>query len=107
MVFKSEHQRISWLEPRSAITVKVDVAMTCNAERDEIFFHIPSQKASRLHVMDLQILGASTSLTSPAITLEHSLAKAAIGIRVQAKPGLSWDGWIHDACGIRSKNSCR
>jgi hypothetical protein len=57
-------------------------------------------------VMNLEIFGTSASLASPAITLEYLLAKLLIGIPVQAKPGLSWDGWIHDAFGIRSKNSC-
>ena len=55
-------------------------------------FHIRSQLASWLHVMDLQIFGTSASLASPAITLEHLLTKPPIGIRVQAKPGMSWEG---------------
>ena len=66
--------------------------MACTAKGDEIFFHIASQMASRLHVMDLEIFGTSASLASPAIALEHLLAKPPIGIPVQAKPGLSWDG---------------
>jgi hypothetical protein len=66
--------------------------MAYAAKGDEIFFHIASQKASRLHVMDLQILGASTSLASPTTTSVHLLAKPPIGIRVQAKPRMPWDG---------------
>ena len=81
--------------------------MADTAKGDEIFFHIASQKASSLHVMDMEIFGNSTSLASPAIALEYLLAKLLIGILVQAQPGLSWDWWIHDAFGIRSKNSCR
>ena len=81
--------------------------MAYAAKGDEIFFHIPSQQASRLNVMDLQILGTSASLASPAIALEHLLAKRVIGIPVQAKPASSRDARIHDAFGIRSKNSCR
>jgi hypothetical protein len=81
--------------------------MACATKCDEVLFHIGSQQATRLHVMDLQILGTSALLASPAITLEHLLRTLPIGIRVQAKPGLSWDLWIHEAFGIRSKNSCR
>jgi len=56
--------------------------MACAANDDEIFFHIPSEQASRLNVMDLQILGISASLASPAITLEHLLTKPPKGIPV-------------------------
>ena len=81
--------------------------MTYFAKRNEIFFHIASQLAARLNVMYLQIFGTSASLASPAIALEHLLAKDSIGVAVQAKPWLSWDWWIHEAFGIRSKNSWR
>ena len=66
--------------------------MAYTAKGDEIFFHIASQQASRLNMMDLEIFGTSASLASPAIALEHLLAKPLIGIRVQAKSGMSWDG---------------
>jgi hypothetical protein len=85
--------------------MEVDFSMACAAKCDEVFFRITSQKASRLHVMDLEIFGTSASLTSPAITSEHVLAEAPIGISVQTKPGLSWDWWIHEAFGIRNRNS--
>jgi hypothetical protein len=70
----------------------MDFSMAYAAKGDEIFFHIASQKAARLHVMDLQILGTSTSLASPAITLEHLLAKHLIGVPIQAKSRMSSDG---------------
>ena len=60
----------------------MDFSMTHTAKGDEIFFHIPSQVTSRLHVMDLQILETSASLASPAIALEYLLAKSLIGIPV-------------------------
>ena len=80
--------------------------MAPTAKGDEIFFHIPSQEASWLHVMDLEISRTSASLASPAIALEHLLAQRVIGIPVQAKPGSPWDRRIHDTFGIRSKISC-
>ena len=81
--------------------------MTGTAKGDEIFFHIPSQLAARLHMMNLQICGTSASLASPTIALEHLLAKPSIRVPVQAKSGFSGDGRFHDAFGIRSNNSWR
>jgi hypothetical protein len=69
----------------------MDMSMARTAESDEIFFHITSQSASRLHVMNLEILGRSASLASPAVPFEHPLAKQAIGFPVQSKSGLSRD----------------
>ena len=66
--------------------------MARTAKGDEILFPIASQKAARLPMMDLQILGTSALLASPAIAFEDLLAKLSIGIRVQSKPGLSWEG---------------
>jgi hypothetical protein len=67
----------------------MDFSMAYAAKGDEIFFHIASQKASRLNVMDMEIFGNSTSLASPAIALEYLPAKLLIGIPVQAQPRLS------------------
>jgi hypothetical protein len=60
----------------------MDFSMTHTAKSDEIFFHIPSQTTSLLDVMDLEILGTSTSLASPAVAVEYLLAKPLIGIPV-------------------------
>ena len=81
--------------------------MTYTAKGYEIFVDIASQMASRLDVMDLEIFGTSASLTLPTVALENPLTKSPIGIPVQAKSGLSWDGAIHEALGIRSKNASR
>ena len=69
----------------------MDFSVAKATKGDEISFQVTSQLASWLHVMDLQILGAAASLTSPAVALEHLLAKRMIGIRGQAKPGSPWD----------------
>ncbi|MFZ3329590.1 MAG: hypothetical protein WA197_03085 [Candidatus Acidiferrales bacterium] len=58
---------------------------------DEILFHISPKMASRLNVMDLEILGSSASLASPAIALQNLLAQLPIGIPVQSKSRLFWD----------------
>ena len=70
----------------------MDLPVACTAKCDEILFHIASQQAARLHVMDVQILGTSASLASPAIAVEHLLAKPVIGIQIQAKPRISLEG---------------
>jgi hypothetical protein len=98
---------ISQVDSSKSLSTETDFSMACAANGDEIFFHIPSQQDSRLNVMDLQILGTSTSLASPAIALGHLLAKRVIGIPVQAKPSSPRDARIHDAFGTRSKNSSR
>jgi hypothetical protein len=67
----------------------MDFSMTHTAKGYEIFFHIASQPAARLHVMDLEILGTSASLASPAIALQHLLPEAPVSIAVQAKPRIS------------------
>ena len=54
--------------------------MACTTKSNEIFFHVASQLAARLSVMDLEILGASASLASPAITLKYPVAKLSIRI---------------------------
>jgi hypothetical protein len=56
--------------------------MAGTAKSDEILFHVASQSASRLNMMDLQIFGRSASLASPAVACEHPLAKLPIGIPV-------------------------
>ena len=54
--------------------------MASIAKRNEIFFHIASQMASRLNMMNLQIAAGPALLASPTIALEHVLAKALIRI---------------------------
>ena len=49
----------------------MDLPMAWTAKGDEVFFHITSQMAARLNVMDLKIFGTSASLASPAIALEN------------------------------------
>jgi hypothetical protein len=80
---------LSQFEPCKSLGTEMDFSMTSTAHGDEIFFRIASQKASRLNVMDLEIFGTTASLASPAIALQHFLAKPLIGIPVQAKPGMS------------------
>ena len=54
--------------------------MAGTTKGNKIFFHVASQLAARLNVMDLEIFGASALLASPAITLKYPLAKLSISI---------------------------
>jgi hypothetical protein len=66
------------VEPCESLDIEVDFSMAYAAKGDEIFFHIPSQLAALLHMMNLQICRTPTSLASPAIALEHSLTEPPI-----------------------------
>lgn len=56
------------------------------AKGDEIFFDIVSEKASRLNVVHLKILGTSASLASPAIARKHLPTKLLIRRLIQSEP---------------------
>ena len=56
--------------------------MAWAAKGDEVFFHITSQMAARLYVMDLEIFGTSAALASPVIALEYLLAKPLIRVPI-------------------------
>jgi hypothetical protein len=43
------------VEPREIFSTKLDSPMAWTAKGDEVFFHVASQMAARLHVMDLEI----------------------------------------------------
>jgi hypothetical protein len=55
---------LSRVEPCKSLGTEMDFSMAPTAKGDQIFFHIASQKASRLNVMDLEIFRTSTSLAS-------------------------------------------
>ena len=67
-------------EPHGSLGVDMNSPMACTTKRHEIFFHVASQLAARLNVMDLEIFGTSALLASPAITFEYPLAKLSIRI---------------------------
>jgi hypothetical protein len=60
----------------------MNFSMAYAAKGDEIFFHIPSELAAVLHMMNLQICRTPTSSASPAIAPEHLLTEPPIGIPV-------------------------
>jgi hypothetical protein len=58
----------------------MDVAVAISAERDQIFFCVVTQQASRAHVVNLETIGTAAVLASPAVTLQHFGAEFAIRI---------------------------
>jgi hypothetical protein len=72
-------------EPHGSLSVDMDSPMACTTKCSEIFFHVASQLAARLNVMDLEIFGTSALLASPAIAFEHLLPEIPIRIAVQAQ----------------------
>jgi hypothetical protein len=60
----------------------MDFSMADTAKGYEIFFHIRSELAALLHMMNLQICRTPASLASPAVALENLLAEPPIGIPV-------------------------
>ena len=90
-----------------AIPAAVQTLMAFSAERDEVVLCVVTQCTSVFQVVNVEILGEPTYLTSPTIALKHLPAKPLVGLSVQVKPALSRDARSHDACGIRSRNSCR
>ena len=58
----------------------MDVTVAISAERDQIFVSVITQPASEANVMDLKIIGATTVLASPAVTLQHFDTEFAIRI---------------------------
>jgi hypothetical protein len=68
------------LELPDTFRTKMDPPMAGTTKGNKIFFHVASQLAARLNVMDLEIFGASALLASPAITLKYPLAKLSISI---------------------------
>ena len=89
------------------VPAAVQTLMAFSAERDEVVLRVVTQCTSVFQVVHIEILCEPTYLTSPTIASEHLLAKPLIVVKFQTKSRLSRDVSIHDAFGIRSKNSCR
>jgi hypothetical protein len=50
----------------------MDVSVAISTERDQIFFNVVTQQASRAHVVDLKTIGTAALLATPAVTFQHS-----------------------------------
>jgi len=61
--------------------------MTIDAKADEIFPRIVPQLAAKFLVVDLQVSGSPTYLTTPAIPLQDLFVKKAILLRIEFQAG--------------------
>ena len=65
----------------------MDGTVAISAERDQIFVSVVTQSAPRANVVDLEVIGTTAILASPAVTLQHFDTEFAIRIWAQPK---SW-----------------
>jgi thiamine monophosphate kinase len=69
--------------------ISVDFVVAISAKRDEIFWYVIAQQASRTNMVDLETIGATAILAPPAIPFQHMGAELAVGILVEPKPRFS------------------
>ena len=55
--------------------------MAISTKRDQIFVCVVAQPASRVYVVDLEVIGSPAVLASPSITFQHFDAKFAKNLR--------------------------
>ncbi len=63
--------------------------MTTDAKRYQVFEGVVSQPASRLEMMNLEILRRSAVLAFPAVSLENLFAKFVVSLSIESKASLS------------------
>ena len=73
----------------------MDVTVAISAERDQIFVCVVAQPASRVYVVDLEVIGSPAILASPPITFQHFDPKFAIRICVEPKSRSPWSEITH------------
>ena len=83
----------------------VDLGVAIGAERDQILVCVVTQQASRTNVVDLEAIGTTAVLASPAVTFQNYGAEFVIRIWVQPKPRSSRLELIHWTFPICCTNS--
>ena len=61
----------------------MDVTVAISAERDQIFFCVVTQQASRANVVNLETIGSTAVLAPPAVAVQHFCAEFAVRIWVE------------------------
>ena len=78
--------------------------VTTSAERDEVPLGIVSQPAPGLDVMNVEVLGRSAVLASPAVPREHLFSKFLVSVPIESKAGPSLAQRGHEAFRNPSRN---
>ena len=84
---------------------EMNVSVTSRAERNQIFFNIPSERAPKANMVDLEIGGTTTPLTAPSIPFKYLTGKFLIGDGVQSNSRLPLPWRTHDPFATRVRNS--
>jgi hypothetical protein len=61
-------------------------SVAIDAECDEIFFDVLSQRTSKLKVMNLKIPSGAAVLTTPSIPIEDSPMQYLVGFPIDSQP---------------------
>ena len=79
-----------------------------NAQRDQILVIVATRMSAEFEVVHLQMLHATASLTSPAITLQHLPVEFTVSVQVEFEPRALAANLVHEALRLTSerKASC-
>ena len=81
------------------------ITMAISTERDQVLVSVVAQSASGANVVELEVIGSTAALASPAITFQNFDAKFAVRICVQPKSRSPRLEIIHRTLSICSTNS--
>jgi hypothetical protein len=87
------------------IGISVDFVVAISAKRNEIFWHVVAQQATRANMVDLETVRTTAILASPAISLQHIGTKLTVGIWAESKPRLSLPNRLHAVFSTCRRNS--
>jgi hypothetical protein len=85
--------------------MNMKLAMAVSAHGNQVVANIVTQQAARVNVVDVESIGASAILASPAVPLQHIVTKLEVGIRVESKPWLSLPNRFHAVFSTCRRNS--
>ena len=66
----------------------MNLSMALRAESDQILFGIVPRLAAKLSVVNLKIVHGAARLASPAVAVEHLVAKLVVGVGIQSQTGI-------------------
>ena len=58
---------------------EMNVSVTSHAECNQVFFHIRSERAPKVNMVDLEIAGTAAPLATPSIPFQYLMGKFRVG----------------------------